>query len=160
MKRFAIICFGVVGFFFGRSENMTQVLCLSAPPFPPRVNTCPNNCSGRGECRVGNSTSSIYCECEANWKGPACDVPYCQADCGEPNRGLCQGKSCICKAGWQGKLGRWGWGGREFCWKVRRLFAAAGVMISWGVLFFGRAVTRSESKGNSAELLSVSLFPR
>ncbi|TMS21506.1 Attractin [Larimichthys crocea] len=67
-----------------------------------RVNTCPNNCSGRGECRVGNSTGSVYCECEANWKGEACDVPYCLADCGSPERGHCQGKSCVCKTGWQG----------------------------------------------------------
>uniref|UniRef100_A0A3B5L4M9 Attractin n=1 Tax=Xiphophorus couchianus TaxID=32473 RepID=A0A3B5L4M9_9TELE len=67
-----------------------------------RVNTCPNNCSGRGECRVGNSTASVYCECEANWKGEACDIPYCLDDCGYPERGRCQGKSCICKAGWQG----------------------------------------------------------
>ncbi|XP_043998689.1 attractin isoform X2 [Gambusia affinis] len=67
-----------------------------------RVNTCPNNCSGRGECRVGNSTTSVYCECEANWKGEACDIPYCLDDCGYPERGRCQGQSCICKAGWQG----------------------------------------------------------
>ncbi|KAM4724146.1 attractin [Anableps anableps] len=67
-----------------------------------RVNTCPNNCSGRGECRVGNSTASVYCECEANWKGEACDIPYCLDDCGYPERGRCQGKTCICKAEWQG----------------------------------------------------------
>uniref|UniRef100_A0A3B3Y8X0 Attractin n=1 Tax=Poecilia mexicana TaxID=48701 RepID=A0A3B3Y8X0_9TELE len=67
-----------------------------------RVNTCPNNCSGRGECRVGNSTASVYCECEANWKGEACDIPYCLDDCGYPERGRCQGKSCICEAEWQG----------------------------------------------------------
>ncbi|XP_024117961.1 attractin isoform X1 [Oryzias melastigma] len=67
-----------------------------------RVNTCPNNCSGRGECRVGNSTASVYCECEANWKGDACDVPYCQDNCGYPDRGLCQGQACVCEPGWQG----------------------------------------------------------
>lgn len=63
---------------------------------------CPNNCSGRGECRVGNSTASVRCECEANWKGPACDVPYCLADCGFPERGSCQNQTCLCQSGWQG----------------------------------------------------------
>lgn len=63
---------------------------------------CPNNCSGRGECHVGNSTASVYCECEANWKGPACDVPYCLADCGFPERGRCEDKMCLCESGWQG----------------------------------------------------------
>uniref|UniRef100_A0A7N6C2W6 Attractin n=1 Tax=Anabas testudineus TaxID=64144 RepID=A0A7N6C2W6_ANATE len=67
-----------------------------------RVNTCPNNCSGRGECRVGNFTGSVYCECEDNWKGEACDIPYCLANCSYPERGHCQDKTCICKTGWQG----------------------------------------------------------
>ncbi|XP_069016864.1 attractin [Embiotoca jacksoni] len=67
-----------------------------------RVNTCPNNCSGRGECRAGNSTAPVYCECEPNWKGGACDVPSCLADCGLPDRGQCHNKTCVCKAGWQG----------------------------------------------------------
>ncbi|CAB1439076.1 unnamed protein product [Pleuronectes platessa] len=66
-----------------------------------RVNSCPNNCSGHGECRVGNSSSSVLCECEANWKGEACDVPYCLAECGSPERGRCQDQACVCSTGWQ-----------------------------------------------------------
>ncbi|XP_033969893.1 attractin isoform X2 [Trematomus bernacchii] len=67
-----------------------------------RVNSCPNNCSGRGECLMNNSTGAVYCDCEDNWKGAACDVPYCLADCGFPERGQCQGKVCVCNTGWQG----------------------------------------------------------
>uniref|UniRef100_A0A673IJ06 Attractin-like n=1 Tax=Sinocyclocheilus rhinocerous TaxID=307959 RepID=A0A673IJ06_9TELE len=69
-----------------------------------RLNMCPNNCSDRGECRVGNSSDSVQCECEVGWKGEACDVPYCSSDCGSPLRGRCDSaaKRCQCKPGWQG----------------------------------------------------------
>uniref|UniRef100_A0A8C4Z3J6 Attractin n=1 Tax=Gadus morhua TaxID=8049 RepID=A0A8C4Z3J6_GADMO len=70
-----------------------------------RVNSCPNDCSGRGECRPGNGTGlAVQCECEDQWKGEACQVPYCQADCGYPERGYCQtsNKACSCYPGWQG----------------------------------------------------------
>ncbi|XP_056327455.1 attractin [Danio aesculapii] len=69
-----------------------------------RLNTCPNNCSDRGECRVGNSSESVQCVCEDGWKGEACDVPYCSSDCGFPLRGQCNNstKRCLCKPGWQG----------------------------------------------------------
>ncbi|KAK6306803.1 hypothetical protein J4Q44_G00219510 [Coregonus suidteri] len=69
-----------------------------------RVNTCPNSCSGRGECRVGNSTGAVYCDCDANWKGEACDIPYCLSDCGWPDGGHCSQdtKTCRCQPGWQG----------------------------------------------------------
>lgn len=83
------------------TQEFSPSLCLSSLP-PPRVNSCPNNCSGRGECLVNNSTGAVYCDCEDNWKGAACDVPYCLADCGFPERGQCQGKVCVCNTGWQG----------------------------------------------------------
>ncbi|XP_029683780.1 attractin [Takifugu rubripes] len=69
-----------------------------------RLNMCPNNCSARGQCQVGNSTGSVHCECERGWKGPACDVPHClaEADCGFPERGRCRDKTCVCESGWQG----------------------------------------------------------
>uniref|UniRef100_A0A672HZL2 Attractin n=1 Tax=Salarias fasciatus TaxID=181472 RepID=A0A672HZL2_SALFA len=85
--------FALLHFFSDAAYNLTG--------FNISVNTCPNNCSGRGECRLSNS-SSVECECDAGWKGEACDVPYCLANCGYPERGRCQGKACVCKAGWQG----------------------------------------------------------
>ncbi|KAJ8336223.1 hypothetical protein SKAU_G00395660 [Synaphobranchus kaupii] len=69
-----------------------------------RINSCPNNCSGRGECRVGNTTETVYCDCEDQWKGEACDIPYCLWDCGFPERGVCRPdgtKGCLCHPGWQ-----------------------------------------------------------
>uniref|UniRef100_A0A669PG09 Attractin n=1 Tax=Phasianus colchicus TaxID=9054 RepID=A0A669PG09_PHACC len=68
-------------------------------------NVCPNNCSGRGECRLNNSSNALECECAKYWKGEACDIPYCTDDCGAPERGFCNfndTKACVCSAGWQG----------------------------------------------------------
>ncbi|XP_009700922.1 PREDICTED: attractin-like, partial [Cariama cristata] len=68
-------------------------------------NMCPNNCSGRGECRLNNSSNALECECAKYWKGEACDIPYCTDDCGAPERGHCNfndTKACLCSAGWQG----------------------------------------------------------
>ncbi|XP_030628506.1 attractin [Chanos chanos] len=69
-----------------------------------RINMCPNSCSGRGECRLGNSSEIVQCVCEEGWKGEACNIPYCTSDCGFPHRGQCQhdGKRCSCEPGWQG----------------------------------------------------------
>ncbi|XP_033870460.3 attractin-like isoform X1 [Acipenser ruthenus] len=70
-----------------------------------RINTCPNNCSGRGECRLDSGDRGVYCECAAHWKGEACDIPYCVEDCGFPQRGVCHAnttKRCLCKPSWQG----------------------------------------------------------
>ncbi|TSW48764.1 Attractin [Bagarius yarrelli] len=68
-----------------------------------RINMCPNNCSGRGVCRLANSSDVVQCKCEEGWKGDACDVPYCASDCGYPVQGRCQisDKRCLCNAGWQ-----------------------------------------------------------
>ncbi|NXC38354.1 ATRN protein, partial [Penelope pileata] len=68
-------------------------------------NMCPNNCSGRGECKLNNSSNTLECECAKYWKGEACDIPYCTDDCGAPERGFCNfndTKACLCSAGWQG----------------------------------------------------------
>ncbi|PKU48492.1 attractin [Limosa lapponica baueri] len=68
-------------------------------------NMCPNNCSGRGECKLNNSSNALECECAKYWKGEACDIPYCTDDCGAPERGHCNfndTKACLCSAGWQG----------------------------------------------------------
>ncbi|XP_060781710.1 attractin isoform X3 [Neoarius graeffei] len=69
-----------------------------------RINMCPNNCSGRGVCRLANSSDVVQCECEEGWNGDACDVPYCASNCGYPVRGRCQisDKRCLCNPGWQG----------------------------------------------------------
>lgn len=68
-------------------------------------NMCPNNCSGRGECKLNNSSNALECECAKYWKGEACDIPYCTDDCGAPERGHCNfndTKACLCSSGWQG----------------------------------------------------------
>ncbi|XP_027561360.1 attractin [Neopelma chrysocephalum] len=68
-------------------------------------NMCPNNCSGRGECKLNSSTKALECDCAKYWKGEACDIPYCTEDCGAPERGHCNSndsKACVCSPGWQG----------------------------------------------------------
>lgn len=83
----------------------TVFLPLSPLPFSfLRINMCPNNCSGRGVCRLANSSDVVQCECEEGWKGDACDVPYCASNCGYPVQGRCQmsDKRCLCNPGWQG----------------------------------------------------------
>ncbi|MBZ3891410.1 Attractin [Sciurus carolinensis] len=68
---------------------------------------CPNNCSGRGECKTSNSTGSVECECSENWKGDSCDIPYCTDNCGFPHRGICNSsdvRGCSCFSEWQDPL--------------------------------------------------------
>uniref|UniRef100_A0A2R8ZWK9 Attractin n=1 Tax=Pan paniscus TaxID=9597 RepID=A0A2R8ZWK9_PANPA len=66
---------------------------------------CPNNCSGRGECKISNSSDTVECECSENWKGEACDIPHCTDNCGFPHRGICNSsdvRGCSCFSDWQG----------------------------------------------------------
>ncbi|KAB0383208.1 hypothetical protein FD755_005125, partial [Muntiacus reevesi] len=69
------------------------------------INSCPNNCSGHGKCTTSVSVSSqVYCECDKYWKGEACDIPYCKANCGSPDHGYCDltgEKLCVCNDSWQ-----------------------------------------------------------
>ncbi|PNI81645.1 ATRNL1 isoform 10, partial [Pan troglodytes] len=70
------------------------------------INSCPNNCSGHGKCTTSVSVpSQVYCECDKYWKGEACDIPYCKANCGSPDHGYCDltgEKLCVCNDSWQG----------------------------------------------------------
>ncbi|XP_074151794.1 attractin-like protein 1 isoform X4 [Sminthopsis crassicaudata] len=69
------------------------------------INSCPNNCSGHGKCTTSVSIPSrVYCECDKYWKGEACDIPYCKANCGSPDHGYCDltgEKLCVCNDSWQ-----------------------------------------------------------
>ncbi|XP_035282260.1 attractin-like isoform X2 [Anguilla anguilla] len=70
-----------------------------------RMNSCPNSCSGHGECRTQSGSGAVYCACVGRWKGEACDVPYCASACGFPERGVCRPtatRDCLCHQGWQG----------------------------------------------------------
>uniref|UniRef100_A0A8C4XN88 Attractin like 1 n=1 Tax=Falco tinnunculus TaxID=100819 RepID=A0A8C4XN88_FALTI len=70
------------------------------------INSCPNNCSEHGKCTTSVSIPSrVYCECDKYWKGEACDIPYCKANCGSPDHGYCDltgEKLCVCNDSWQG----------------------------------------------------------
>ncbi|KAK2530650.1 hypothetical protein Q9233_006211 [Columba guinea] len=72
------------------------------------INSCPNNCSEHGKCTTSMSIPSrVYCECDKYWKGEACDIPYCKANCGSPDHGYCDltgEKLCVCNDSWQGFL--------------------------------------------------------
>ncbi|RLW02203.1 hypothetical protein DV515_00007390 [Chloebia gouldiae] len=71
-----------------------------------KINSCPNNCSEHGKCTTSVSVPSrVYCECDKYWKGEACDIPYCKANCGSPDHGYCDltgEKLCVCNDSWQG----------------------------------------------------------
>lgn len=92
-------------------DNLSQLLACHLPyftfSFPTRINSCPNNCSEHGKCTTSLSIPSrVYCECDKYWKGEACDIPYCKANCGSPDHGYCDltgEKLCVCNDSWQGK---------------------------------------------------------
>lgn len=87
------------------SDLLSVTLLTPAPLSLPSVNACPRNCSGRGECRLSNTSRVVECDCLERWKGAACDVPYCQDECGFPERGQCSAygtPGCLCHSGWQG----------------------------------------------------------
>jgi len=87
---------------------MTVVLFPVFYVFFFRINSCPNNCSEHGKCTTSVSVPSrVYCECDKYWKGEACDIPYCKANCGSPDHGYCDltgEKLCVCNDSWQGKI--------------------------------------------------------
>ncbi|GCB70141.1 hypothetical protein scyTo_0012556 [Scyliorhinus torazame] len=69
------------------------------------INSCPNNCSGHGECQEDTDNSTVHCVCSEYWKGESCDVPYCRDNCGYPIHGKCDlndTKACLCNDDWQG----------------------------------------------------------
>ncbi|XP_060696082.1 attractin [Hemiscyllium ocellatum] len=69
------------------------------------INSCPNNCSGHGECQADADNSTVYCVCSEYWKGEDCNVPYCRDNCGFPHHGKCDlndTKACVCNDSWQG----------------------------------------------------------
>lgn len=98
----------------GILSDQTTIMnsCFSFPLFYVvfvfRINSCPNNCSEHGKCTTSVSVPSrVYCECDKYWKGEACDIPYCKANCGSPDHGYCDltgEKLCVCNDSWQGKV--------------------------------------------------------
>ncbi|KPP59685.1 hypothetical protein Z043_122372 [Scleropages formosus] len=44
-----------------------------------RINTCPNNCSNRGECRPATANGGVYCECAEEWTGEAAAPPSAES---------------------------------------------------------------------------------
>ena len=64
---------------------------------------CPNDCSGRGRCALGDDGLTTSCECNPGWTGPSCEERMCPARCS--NHGYCsENATCVCDAGTQGYI--------------------------------------------------------
>mmetsp|Transcript_21834 Transcript_21834/g.30531 ORF Transcript_21834/g.30531 Transcript_21834/m.30531 type:complete len:416 (-) Transcript_21834:43-1290(-) len=60
---------------------------------PSCFGTCPNLCSGRGNCKSGK------CECASGWTGDDCSEEVCPNSCS--GHGDCTSKGCNCDDGWE-----------------------------------------------------------
>jgi len=77
--------------------NFLAPLCTTAK-------SCPNNCSGNGECTLGDT--GVICSCASGWEGNDCSAGQCINNCngnGECvlEEGVGNG-TCYCSAGWSG----------------------------------------------------------
>ncbi len=68
-----------------------------------RMDACPLDCSGHGECQ----SRSLTCHCHAGWHGNGCQIPMCLNHCS--NKGECRAlhsgteKYCSCDSGYRGQ---------------------------------------------------------
>lgn len=77
--------------------------------FACEIPDCPGEpaCSNNGFCKTATTP---YCQCQANWTGPAgqpndCSVPICSNNCTSPENGVCTDADsgvphCQCFEGW------------------------------------------------------------
>ncbi|XP_022179145.1 teneurin-m isoform X3 [Myzus persicae] len=70
-------------------------LTFSASVSQDMTLSCPNGCSGKGECMVG------HCQCNAGFSGDDCSDSVCPVLCSQ--RGEYINGECQCNPGWKGK---------------------------------------------------------